>query len=203
MNLFWAVIIITGSVIAGTTICYWSLHRTRDVVLTHWLLEHILCPIVRVIVLLIVVSQVYPVLDQATTSTDFWRILSQQGQFKHLLNILFFAGLAISFIPLLNHPALALPLQSGLTIALVFHWQYEDPSIALQLFPSAGTLLQILIYMLVAYYGTHRLSTHLSRWIDQQLVISGSIRLVSEAIFLLLQVPAMLFYCSFLKLQLP
>lgn len=36
-----------------------------------------------------------------------------------------------------------------------------------------------------------------------KLVISGSIRLVSEAIYVVLQIPVMLIYLSFLKLQLP
>ena len=102
--------ITASSVIAGAGLCYWLLYQAREVDSAHWLLQHILCPIVRIIVLFIVVSQVYPVLDSSFTSADFWRVLSRQGQFNDLLNILFFVGLLMAFIPLLNHPVLALPI---------------------------------------------------------------------------------------------
>jgi hypothetical protein len=66
------------------------------------------------------------VIDANTTSIDFWRILVQQGQFNNLLNILFFAGLLLAFMPVLSHPVFALPIQSLLTIALVFNWQHAE-----------------------------------------------------------------------------
>ncbi len=203
MNLLWAIIITANSVIAGAGICYWLLYQSREVDSTLWLLQHILCPIVRIIVLFIVVSQVYPVLDSSYSSADFWRVLSQQGQFNDLLNILFFVGLLMAFIPLVNHPVLALPIQSSLTIALVFHWQYAASITSLQLLPSLATIAKIIAYMLLAYFATREASTHLSRWIDRKLVVSGSIRLVSDAIYVVLQIPVMLIYLSFLKLQLP
>jgi len=203
VNLLWAIIITASSVIAGAGVCYWLLYQAREVDSTLWLLQHILCPIVRIIVLFIVVSQVYPVLDSGYTSADFWRVLSQQGQFNNLLNILFFVGLLMAFIPLVNHPVLALPIQSSLTIALVFHWQYAASIASLQLFPSLATVLKIVIYMLLAYFATREASIYLSRWVDRKLVISGSIRLLSDAIYLILQIPVMLIYLGFLKLQLP
>ena len=203
MNLFWAIIITASSVIAGAGLCYWLLHQAREVDSTLWLLQHVLCPIVRIMVLFIVVSQVYPVLDSSFTSIDFWRVLSRQGQFNDLLNVLFLVGLLMAFLPLLNHPVLALPIQSSLTIALVFHWQYATSIESLQLFPSLATLLKIVAYMLLAYFATREASIHLSRWIDKKLLVSGSIRLVSEAIYVVLQIPVMLIYLSFLKLQIP
>ena len=203
MKLLWAMVITASSVIAGAGLCYWLLYQAREVDSAHWLLQQILCPIVRIIVLFIVVSQVYPVLDSSFTSADFWRVLSRQGQFNDLLNILFFVGLLMAFIPLLNHPVLALPIQSNLTIALVFHWQYATSIASLQLFPSIATIMKIVVYMLFAYLATREASIHLSRWVDKKLVISGSVRLVSEAIYLVLQIPVMLIYLSFLKLQLP
>ena len=99
--------------------------------------------------------------------------------------------------------ALALPIQNSLAIALVFHWQYATSIESLQLLPSLATLLKIVAYMLIAYFATREASIHLSRWIDKKLVISGSIRQVSEAIYVVLQIPVMLIYLSFLKLQLP
>ena len=56
--------------------------------------------------------------------------------------------------------------------------------------------------MLLAWLVTRESSIHLSRWLDHKFAIEGSIRLVSDAIYPVLQIPVMLIYCSFLKLQL-
>lgn len=201
MNLL-TILITATSVLLGTSLCFWMLNQAREVDSTVWVLEHIICPIIRIIVLLIIVSQVYPAIDVNSTSLDFWRVLSQQGQFNDLVNILFFGGLLLAFVPIVNHPVLALPMQGMLTIALVFHWQYQGMVSAAALFPSLATILKITAYMLIAYFVTRETSIHLSRWIDRQFVVSGSIRLISDAIYLVLQIPVMLLYCSFLKHQL-
>ena len=203
MNLFWTVLVTATSVILGTGFCFWLIHKAHEVDSPTWIFEHILCPIIRVMVLLVVVSQVYPVIDANTTSIDFWRILVQQGQFNNLLNILFFAGLLLAFMPILSHPVFALPIQSLLTIALVFNWQHAESIDSFSLFPSFVTILKITIYMLFAYFVTRESSAYLSRRIDTALAITGSIRLISDAIHLVLQIPVMLVYCSFLKQQLP
>ena len=190
-------------VAAGTGLNFWMIRHARDMPPTLWILEHIICPVLRVFVLLFVVSLVYPILDKDTDSFGFWAMLVDLGQLNDLINILFFAGLALAFIPLVSHPVFALPIQSMLTIGLVFRWQYLEFAPLLQVHPSAGTLLKIVVYMLLAYYVTRESSPPLSRWIDRRYHISGSIRLVSDAIYLLLQIPVMLFYAGFLRAQLP
>ena len=202
MSFFWIILVTLFSVVAGTGLCFYLVYQARDVATTRWTLEHVFCPLVRILVLLILVSQIYPAIDANSTSTDFWRTLAQQNQFRDLVNLLFFGGLLLAFIPLVNHPVFALPLQSMLTIALVFHWQYIDSGLTLSLFPSLLTLLKICIYMLIAYFVTREASVHLSRFIDRHFSIEGSIRLVSDAIYLVLQIPVMLIYCGYLKAQL-
>ncbi len=201
MNLFLVVVITAASVIAGTGLCFYLLYQAREVDTTIWILEHVLCPIVRILVLLIVVSQVYPIIDINSSSLDLWHALGQQNQFRDLVNILFIAGLLLAFIPVVNHPVFALPLQSIFTIALVFHWQYLGSIASMVLFPSTATILKIIAYMTLAYFVTRELSIPLSRWLDRRLVVSGSVRLVADAIYMVLQIPVMLIYCSFLKQQ--
>ncbi len=201
MNLLWTVVLTVISVGVGTVLCFWLIYHARQVDSSVWILEHVACPIIRIVVLLIVVAQVYPVIDVNSNSVEFWKLLSQQGLFNDLLNILFFAGLLLSFIPLVNHPVFALPIQSILTIAVVFNWQYADAGSSLQLLPSLATTLKIFAYMLLAYFVTRESSIYLSRRIDRRFALDGSIRLVSDAIYLVLQIPVMLIYCSFLKLQ--
>jgi hypothetical protein len=202
LNLFWTILLTLTSVSAGTGLCFWLLHKARDVHTTVWILGHIVCPMIRILVLLSVISLVYPAIDGEFSTFDFWLMLVQQGEFNDLLNILFLAGLALAFIPLLSHPVIALPLQSILTIALVFNWQYADRLDNMQLLPSLVTQVKIVVYMLLAYVATRQSSIHLSRWLDHKYAIHGSIRLVADAIYLVLQVPVMLIYCGFLKSQL-
>ena len=202
MNPFWTILLTLASVSAGTGLCFWLLHQARDVHTTVWILGHIVCPVIRILVLFSVVSLVYPAIDGQFSTLDFWLMLAQQGEFNDLLNILFFAGLALAFIPLLSHPVIALPIQSILTIALVFSWQYADRLDNIQLLPSLATQLKIVVYMLLAYVATRQSSIHLSRWLDHKYAIHGSIRLIADAIYLVLQVPVMLIYCSFLTIQL-
>ena len=120
-----------------------------------------------------------------------------------LINVLFFGGLALSFLPVVSHPVIALPVQSLLTVALVFHSQYANTVAASDLWPSVLTTLKILAYMSVAYFFTREVAVRLSRWVDRQLHVSGSLLLVSDAIYLLLQIPVILFYCHSLRLLLP
>lgn len=199
MNLFWAVIITALSVVAGSSLCFWLLHKAREVDSSAWILEHIICPIFRVIVLMIIVSVVYPAIAENTSMLDFWRVLNRQGQFSDLLNILFFGSLLLGLVPIVNHPVFALPLQSCLALALVFHWHFADQLTPVSLLPPLTLALEIGGYMLLVYMITRESSIQLSRWIERKLVISGSIHLVSDAIYLVLQIPVMLMYCSFLS----
>jgi hypothetical protein len=201
VNLFWVVLMTATSATLGSGLCLWLLHQARETDSSLWIVRQVLCPVIRIILLLIVVSLTYPAIDDNFSSAAFWQILSP-GQFNDLLNILFLAGLLLSFLPLVNHPALALPIQSIFSLALLFHWQYAGSIESITLFPSITTLLQIVAYMALAYFVTRETSIQVARWIDHKLVVSGSVRVVAEAIYLVLQIPVMLVYCSFLRLQL-
>ena len=201
MSLFWTAPLTLLIVGAGTSLCFWLLHKAQEVDSSVWILEQVVCPIIRIVVLLIIVSLVYPAIDNQSAFA-FWRMLGQREQFNDLLNILFVAGLLLAFIPLLSHPVIALPIQSMLTIALVFSWQHADAGQPLTLLPSLTLLLKILGYMLLAYLVTRESSILLARRIDRSFALDGSIRLVSDAIYLVLQIPVMLIYGSYLKAQL-
>ncbi len=199
MNLLLPALIILGSVLGGVVLNFYLLHKARQTDTLVWYAEHVLCPLLRVILLLIVVSQVYPAIDSETTSLDFWRHLGERQQLQDIVNILFFGGLLLAFIPFVNHPVFALPMLSMLTIALVFHWQYgaDSPS----LWPSLLTLLKIVAYMLLAWLITRELGIRLSRKIDRWLVVSGSIRPLTDSLYMLLQIPVMLIYGGYLAAQ--
>lgn len=160
-------------------------------------------------VLVVIVSQIYPVISldengRGMSSLEFWGIIFDQRHFNQLINVLFFGGLAITFIPLLNHPVFALPIQSGLSVALIFHWQFlQQLDAAISFLPGIGDLLKIIVYMAIAYYVTRELSIWVSERLDRLLTIEGSIHLVADAIYLVFQIPLIAIYCLYLKGQLP
>jgi len=202
VNLLWTILATIAIAAFGTGFCYWLIHKAQEVHSSLWILEHIVCPMLNILVLLVLVSLVYPLVDTGINSLEFWEMLTRQGRTTDLLNILFFVGLLLAFIPVVGHPVFFLPIQSILTIALVFNWQYAEVVDSLQLLPSLVTFLKVFFYMLLAWLVTGESSIYLSRRLDQRFAIEGSIRLVSDAIYLVLQIPVMLIYCSFLKLQL-
>lgn len=202
MNLPLATLIILVSVTGGISLCFYLLRQVQDSPPTVWFLEHIGCPLIRVLILLIVVSQVYPAIDGQSSSLDFWRALGEGQALRDIVNILFIAGLLLAFLPLVSHPMCALPLQGMLTIALVFDWQYGSQGASLSLLPSPGALLKIAAWMALAWLLTRELSIPLAHKLDRALAVSGSIRLISDALYLLLQIPVMLIYGGYLAGQL-
>ena len=201
MNPLGVILVTLTSVVAGTSACFWLLHQARDADTTVWILEHILCPILRILVLLIVVSQIYPSLQGNGSGLDFWRVLLRQGQFNDLVNILFFAGLGMAFVPWINHPAIALPLQALFTVALVFHWQFPEWQTGVSLWPTMATLLKIAGFMLFAWLLVRALGPRAGRLLDRRYAVEGSTVLVADALYLWLQIPVILVYTAYLNAQ--
>lgn len=191
-------------VISGISLCFWLLQKANDDSVTLWFLEHIACPIIRIIVLLIIVSLLYPSTGAESSTIGFWQVLFQHNHINAAINILFFGSLLLSFLPVVSHPVFTLPLQSCLSIALVFSWQYapvlyEIPSSNPSLLPAIGDWIKIVLYMATAYFVTRHSSVVVARWVDKKADVVGSIRLVSDSIYLVLQIPVILSYCVFLS----
>ena len=100
MNPVVLILLTLTSVGAGSGLCFWLVHKAGDAPGSAWIIEHILCPIIRILVLLFVVSLVYPAIDTQTGSVEFWQRLGHQQQFNDLINILFIAGLLLAFVPI-------------------------------------------------------------------------------------------------------
>ena len=124
MNLFWIILLTCTSTIIGTSFCFYLLRHVDEVEPAQWLLEQVICPIIRIVVLLFIASLIYPAISPETSTLDYWRVLWEQQHFNQAINILFFGSLLLAFVPVVRHPVFALPLQSSLSVALVFNWQY-------------------------------------------------------------------------------
>jgi hypothetical protein len=203
MSWFGVISITLGSVFAGTSLCFYLLRKTNDVDSTNWIIQHIACPIFRTLVLIIIVGLVYSLISDSSGSNSFWEVIFRQNRFNHVINVLFFGSLILGFLPLVDHPVFSLPIQSCLTVALVFNWEFghltEQPIIFL---PGITVLVKISLFMVAAYFLTGEISVGISRWLDRKFHISGSILLVADAVYLVLQIPLIWMYCNYLKAQL-
>lgn len=204
MSLIWIILATILCVISAISLCFWLLHKASDDSFTTWFLEHIACPIIRILALLTMVSLLYPGISTEASSIGFWRILFQHNHINDTINILFFGSLVLAFLPIASHPVFTLPLQSCLSIALVFSWQYgAELHNYSSLIPGIGDWLKIIFYMTGAYFITRHSSVVVARRVDQKMQVTGSIRLVSDSIYLVLQIPIILAYCSLLSRILP
>jgi hypothetical protein len=119
-----------------------------------------------------------------------------------MVNILFVASLLFAFLPIFNHPALAMPLLGCLAIGLIFFHQVVLPAnIDIFLFPSLAISIKLLTLMIISYLICRWLTNKLSPWLDYHYNITGSKALVSDTSYLIFQMPIMLAYGQSLNVQ--
>ena len=204
MSPFWIIIFTLLVVTTATAINYIAIRFTEDSDTTQWVLEHIHCPIVRILSLLVIVGLMYSNVNPGQESAIFWQLAFSGKNINNLINIVFFGSLLMAFIPFIEHPIFSLPVQSCVTLALVFNWQYgAQEHISISLLPDILLILKIIAYMALAYFATRHISISLSSWIDEQLTIKGSIKLIGDAIYLVLQIPVIMMYGAYISSQLP
>ena len=73
MNLFWVIVFTFTSVIAGTSLCFYILRKADEVEPVRWIVKHIACPIIRIVIPLFIVSLIYPAVSPETSTADFWQ----------------------------------------------------------------------------------------------------------------------------------
>jgi hypothetical protein len=64
-----------------------------------------------------------------------------------------------------------------------------------------GLMAKILQKLIAIYFVIRATSVPVSRWLDRKFKISGSIQPISDSLYLGLQIPVMLIYCSYLSGQ--
>ncbi len=167
-----------------------------------WLMEHVYCPVARVLLLLLIAFMMFPLIVESTSYADLLNLFVEKDFLINTINILFVASLLFAFIPFFNHPAIAMPLLGCIAIGLLFFHQVIIPqNTDIQLFPSIGTSFRIVLLMIAGYLICRWLSNHLADWIDYRFNVTGSKSLVSDSSHLVFQMPVMLAYGHSLHLQ--
>lgn len=167
-----------------------------------WLSEHIYCPLIRVLLLMLMAFLLFPLMLEQITYSQLLELFFKKDFLINMVNILFFSGLIFSFIPVLNHPALGIPILGCIATALFYLHQIAIPAnIEFDWVPSGGAFINIIFLMIITHMLGKWMSDSVSSWIDQKFIVIQSKNLVTDVNYLIFQMPVILAYGQSLSLQ--
>lgn len=176
----------------------WLDRRTREVALTHWLLEHLGYPLLRALVIVVFVLLAYPALFGLEAAPARQALLAAEpGRWHTLLNWVFLASLLLPVVPVLGAiQALILPLQGMVAAALLFSWLAQALGAqAVSLWPGARELAVISLAALVSHGAARWVAGRLGAELDRALNLADDGEaLVFESVVLMFQLPVLLLY---------
>jgi hypothetical protein len=179
--------------------CAWLQKLFDGISVSEWLLDHFYCPAGRVLLLILTCLLLWPRIDPALEYGRMFRLLGDGDFLVSSLNILFLASLVLSFIPLLGHPAIGLPILSALATAVVAAHIAPDLPHHPRWWPDLTTLLQMLVIALGGHLAIRHLASRWARAYDDHFLVTGSIVLFNDWLYLLLQVPLIIVYGEWIQ----
>ena len=167
-----------------------------------WLVQHIYCPLLRILVLVAMTLLLFPTMVSTTSYSDLTGLFMDQAYLTNMVNILMVTGLLITFLPLLNHPAVAFPTMGCIATAILFN-RYFNPTGTenFSLLPLPGQAVKILVITIVVYWLGRWMIQHLSTYFDRRYIVSGSKVVVTDIVYMVMQIPVMLSYAQGLLLR--
>ena len=181
-----------------------KLHQQLEgIALGDWLFDHIYCPFTKMLLLILVAFLLFPLIVPSSNYQNQLALFQQADFLINMINILFVSSLLLSFLPVLNHPALAMPLLGCLAFGIFFLHQVVLPQAAdISWFPGVSATLRLLALVVGCYLLCRWLNLQISQWIDHRYLVTGSIKLVSDINYMIFQTPVVLAYGHSLNLQL-
>ena len=202
LHFLWILVVIMLLSTGMAYACVWLHKQLLYIASGEWLTEHIYCPLAKVLLLMAFAFLLYPLVYISITYSDLLKLFIKQDFLLNMLNILFVASIILAILPLLNHPAIAMPLLSCIALMLIFKHQTMLPQqLQVELIPDLWLSIKLLVLMVLSYLLSRWLTQHLSQWIDYRYNVIGSKSLVSDSSYLILQMPVMLAYGQYLQLQ--
>lgn len=182
----------------------WLLHKVNGIVVTEWILEHIILPLSRAAALMLFLIIAYPLIFGITAAPPLSTVLNSDSlHLSTLINVLFLVSLLLPIIPVVgNMPAFLLPLQGAAGAALLFSWlgdiaNYQN----IDYLPSVGGLT----VMLSTAYGLHLaakfLSLRFSTSLEQLYNRNDTQVLIYRILIVIFQIPVILIYATQLGAQ--
>jgi hypothetical protein len=168
-----------------------------------WLMEHVYCPMARVLLLMLMAFLLFPMIFIDINYAQLGKLFLQYSFLINMLNILFFSSLLFTFVPLLRHTAIAMPVLGCIATGLLFLHQYAIPAqLDFNWLPGASAAGNILLLMILTHLISRWLNNRVSEWIDLRYIVTGSKALIRDINHLIFQIPVVLAYGKGLTLQL-
>jgi len=165
-----------------------------------WLVEHIYCPLARMLVLASATLLLFPAMVNVGY-VELGTLFADRQYLTDMVNIMMVSGLLISFFPLINHPGIGLPLLGCIATAiLIKRWGEAHSLAAFSLLPGSSTLIKLLLLIAVTFFAGRWLINQLSAHIDQTYMVTGSRVIVTDVVYLIVQIPLILAYANGLLL---
>ncbi|MBL7000798.1 MAG: hypothetical protein ISR73_13115 [Gammaproteobacteria bacterium] len=168
-----------------------------------WLMEHVYCPLAKVLLLMLMAFLLFPMIFTDISYSQLSQLFLQTSFLINMLNILFFCSLLFTFLPLLSHAAIAMPVLGCIATGLLFLHQIAIPSqLDFSWLPSSTAAGNILLLMLLTHLISRWLNNKVSEWVDLRFIVTGSKVLITDINYLIFQIPVVLAYGKGLTLQL-
>ncbi len=194
-SFIWIALVIAVLSLALSYFCFFLQHHFQAVILAEWLSEHVYCPLLRVFLIMVMAFLLYPLMMPDSDYEQLAGLFLEHKFLVNMLNILFLASLLFSFLPLLSHPAIGLPLLSCIATGIFFKHQYALPhGLEFHAIPSPLIAVKIIALMLLSYWITGWMNRRIAQWLDLKLMLSDSENLVADINYLIFQMPIVLAY---------
>lgn len=135
----------------------------RNTLLRYWS-EHFALPLGRALCLMVFIAGAYPALFGARQHAPPLQALLAEGRLGHWVNALFLSGLLLPMLPFVRWlPAMALPLQGGIGVAMLATWYAAATDTTAILMPPWSVVITLLLFAIAAPLIAHALASRISR----------------------------------------
>jgi len=182
-----------------------KIHKALGHSMLQWPWDHIGMPLLRSALMLLFILLAYPIIFAITDAPSITELLDgNEKRVNYLINLLFLVTLLFPLIPVVGEwEELVLPAQAIAACMLLFSWLATELGVVnIQYWPGIDIVLYILVLAFVTYWMAIALSHYLGEFIDEKFNVTDAGNLISRAIVLFMQSPAILIFSAALGRQL-
>ena len=197
LQFVWITLLIGVLSVAAAFLCVRLHNHLMQAFAGEWLTQHIYCPLIRICILVCMTLLLFPMMVPSASYAEMAALFTDQSYLTRMVNILMVTGLLLTFFPLLQLPALSLPIMGLVATAILIDRVYADLlTDVFTLFPTAGDAIKILALMIGVYWVGRWLIEQLSTYVDHRFIVTGSRLVITDIVYLILQIPIMLAYAN-------
>jgi hypothetical protein len=185
--------------------CFDRIHRVLEHSILQWSWDKIGMPFLRAVLMLLFLLLAYPVIFAISDAPPVIALLdNDELRVNYLINLIFVVTLLFPLIPVLGKwEELILPAQAITASAMLFSWLAADLGFKnIQYWPGIITVISILVIAFLSHWLALAVSHFLGDAIDEKFSVEHAGHLLSRALVLFMQSPAILLYSAALGRQL-